>query len=389
MSCGRTLMDVSSESAKPSWADNKRARLFASYLPIALAAAGCAAAIWIILQTHDLSNERSVWERDASLREQLKAEGSTIDQKLADRRRELDSLEARLKDLRQNASTAQSGLDKALADKGKTEAERMATQTQLDSLRQQIEEGQKKLSGIKDDLTRNGDQQGKLQLSIQQSTSDQAHLQGEVRQLDASLKSMTQQKDALTQQRDALVTEIDGGQTRLRQLKQDVAGQQAEVDRLKKQVDDLRKEWTSLSPVVLDLQGKANNLKPLADQAAQLERNVADLRSRVADLDAQRQAIDLSIKGLQQQKDDAAKNLKTERDDLDAAKNQLARTTEQLRGLEGGREELRALQAQREELERTITERRKSLELLLRPAPPSDLAPMQSAAPDQPPPAGR
>jgi flagellar motility protein MotE (MotC chaperone) len=113
------------------------------------------------------------------------------------------------------------------------------------------------------------------------------------------------------------------------------------------------------------------------------------LRSKISNLDAQRQGLDQTVKILQQQKDDAGKNLKTARDELDAAKDELARITEQLRGLEGGREELRTLRAQREELERLITERQKSLELLLRPAPPSDSALTQSRAPDQPAPAGR
>src|SRR5712671_4895674 len=110
MSCGRTLMGVSSESAEQSWADNRRKRLFTSYLPVALAAAGCAAAIAIVLMGQDLTSQRSAWEHDKLVREQLKEESSTIDPKLADRRHELGDLEARLKDLRQNASTAQSGL---------------------------------------------------------------------------------------------------------------------------------------------------------------------------------------------------------------------------------------------------------------------------------------
>jgi hypothetical protein len=48
----------------------------------------------------------------------------------------------------------------------------VATQAQVDGLRQQLDEGQKKLSGLKDDLRRGDsdlailkDQQGKLQLS--------------------------------------------------------------------------------------------------------------------------------------------------------------------------------------------------------------------------------
>jgi len=136
-------MDVSSESAEPSWADSKRSRLLASYLPIALAAAGCAAAIWIILQVHDLTNQRSAWERDKPVREQLLAESSTIEQNLAAGRPQLAQLDAKLNALRQSASIAQSDLDKALVEKGKTDAARVAAQAQLDGLRQQLDEGQK------------------------------------------------------------------------------------------------------------------------------------------------------------------------------------------------------------------------------------------------------
>ena len=68
------------------------------------------------------------------------------------------------------------------------------------------------------------------------------------------------------------------------------------------------------------------------------------------------------------------KTLKTTRDDLDAVKNELARNTEQLKRLDGSREGLRALRAESEELERTIIERRRSLELVLRPALPSELS---------------
>jgi len=45
--------------------------------------------------------------------------------------------------LRQSASIAQSDLDKALVEKGKTDAARVAAQAQLDGLRQQLDEGQK------------------------------------------------------------------------------------------------------------------------------------------------------------------------------------------------------------------------------------------------------
>jgi septal ring factor EnvC (AmiA/AmiB activator) len=127
-------MDVSSESAEPSWADSRRARLLASYLPIALAAAGCVAAVAIVLMGQDLTSQRSAWEHDKPVREQLREESATIDQKLADRRQELADLDGRLRDLRQNASAVQSSLDKAQADKNKTHAERVATQTRLDSL---------------------------------------------------------------------------------------------------------------------------------------------------------------------------------------------------------------------------------------------------------------
>jgi hypothetical protein len=59
-----------------------------------------------------------------------------------------------------------------LAEKGKAEAACVQTQAQVDGLRQQLDEGQKKLSGLNDDLRRGDsdlailkDQQGKLQLS--------------------------------------------------------------------------------------------------------------------------------------------------------------------------------------------------------------------------------
>ena len=218
-------MDVSSESAERLGADTTQQRLLASYLPVALAAAGCAAAIAIVLIGHDLTSQRSAWERDKPVREQLMAENSTIEQSLAARGAQLAQLDAQLNALRQSASIAQSDFDKALAEKGKTEAARVATQAQLDGLRQQLDEGQKKLSGLKDDLRRGDsdlailkDQQGKSQLSVQQLANDNSRLQGDTKQFDATIKFMAQQ-------RDGLATEIDGRQTQLRQLKQEAAGQ--------------------------------------------------------------------------------------------------------------------------------------------------------------------
>ena len=222
-----------------------------------------------------------------------------------------------MRDLRENASAVQSGLDKAQAEKNKTEAERVTTQTQLDSLRQQLDESQKKLTNLKEDLKRSEtallslrDEQGKLQASVQQSTTDQSRLQGDSKQLDATVKSMSQR-------RDALATEADGGQPNFdNSRRKSLAGRPRSIvssgrQRIyRKEADELFKQRTALTTQIQDLQGKANNLKPLADQAGQLERTIADLRSKINELDALRQAIEQSVKGLQQQKDDAAKNSK-------------------------------------------------------------------------------
>src|SRR5260221_640985 len=52
----------------------KKDRFYGKYLPVALAAVGCVAAIGIMIASADLSTQRSAWEHDKSAREQVMAE---------------------------------------------------------------------------------------------------------------------------------------------------------------------------------------------------------------------------------------------------------------------------------------------------------------------------
>ena len=122
----------------------------------------------------DLSTQRSAWEHDKSAREQVMAESLTIDQKLADRRLDLSSIQARLNYLRPEASKAQSELDTALAERARVDAQRAVLEAQVKLLRQQLDMGKSQLLSLAGNQTRRradvaslNDERGKLQLSVQ------------------------------------------------------------------------------------------------------------------------------------------------------------------------------------------------------------------------------
>jgi len=74
-------------------------------------------------------------------REQVMAESLTIDQKLADRRLDLSSIQARLNYLRPEASKAQASSTTALAERARADAQRAVLEAQVNLLRQQLDMG--------------------------------------------------------------------------------------------------------------------------------------------------------------------------------------------------------------------------------------------------------
>ena len=375
-------MDPPTELAGLAGVDSKHHRLSTGYWPIAFAAVGCAVAITIAFETQDLSNQRSAWESGKSAREKMVADNSLVNHSLIDRRRELTSIESKEKYHQQILSVAQHELEKAQRDRvdatqemdralrqePKVGVSRPIVQKPIAAVRDQFENGRKRLAILKDKLMRGqdrsaplDDQRAKLNLALPKITVDETRLRGAAKRLEDEVRSTVKQRDAIASQ-------INSIQGQLRQLQLSPVGQRRVIDDSKRLADDVkrRSKRTRMDVAGLDrkraalaLQTKASTVTSVPDQSNQEEQIQEELRSKDAELDAKRVELEQNIKTLQQQKDELVKTNKSIQDELDAAAANLASVMEQVKTLEPDRREAVALQAQLEELNRQLDERRK------------------------------
>jgi chromosome segregation ATPase len=399
-------MDASDKFAKPPPTDSKYRQSMTRYLPIAFAAAGCAAALAIAFEAKDLSNQRSELDRSRPAREKLLAKNSLMRHALIDLHRELESIEIKEKDHQQLVSVAQYEIEKLQKDKAdvtqktdkvvkegaKANFDR-AAEKRMESVREQFEDRPKSLAILRDKFVRGQvrlasliDRRAKLKLALPQMTIDEARLQGAAKRLEDEIRSAAEQ-------RDAAASNINRAEDQIHQLQQARAGQSLGLDGPKRLVDDLKKQSEhtrkdvaelARKRAMLALQPRVSAAVPLADQSNQEERRESELRSQDVELDARRIELQQNIKVLQQQKEVLVNTNKSFQGQLDAAAANLASIIEQVKTLEADRREVMALQAQLEELNRQIDERRKMIDHPTKPAPRSrHVRPVPLGATDQ------
>jgi chromosome segregation ATPase len=399
-------MDASDKFAKPPPTDSKYRQSMTRYLPIAFAAAGCAAALAIAFEAKDLSNQRSELDRSRPAREKLLAKNSLMRHALIDLHRELESIEIKEKDHQQLVSVAQYEIEKLQKDKAdvtqktdkvvkegaKANFDR-AAEKRMESVREQFEDRPKSLAILRDKFVRGQvrlasliDRRAKLKLALPQMTIDEARLQGAAKRLEDEIRSAAEQ-------RDAAASNINRAEDQIHQLQQARAGQSLGLDGPKRLVDDLKKQSEhtrkdvaelARKRAMLALQPRVSAAVPLADQSNQEERRESELRSQDVELDARRIELQQNIKVLQQQKEELVNTNKSFQGQLDAAAANLASIIEQVKTLEADRREVMALQAQLEELNRQIDERRKMIDHPTKPAPRSrHVRPVPLGATDQ------
>jgi chromosome segregation ATPase len=399
-------MDASDKFAKPPPTDSKYRQSMTRYLPIAFAAAGCAAALAIAFEAKDLSNQRSELDRSRPAREKLLAKNSLMRHALIDLHRELESIEIKEKDHQQLVSVAQYEIEKLQKDKAdvtqktdkvvkegaKANFDR-AAEKRMESVREQFEDRPKSLAILRDKFVRGQvrlasliDRRAKLKLALPQMTIDEARLQGAAKRLEDEIRSAAEQ-------RDAAASNINRAEDQIHQLEQARAGQSLGLDGPKRLVDDLKKQSEhtrkdvaelARKRAMLALQPRVSAAVPLADQSNQEERRESELRSQDVELDARRIELQQNIKVLQQQKEELVNTNKSFQGQLDAAAANLASIIEQVKTLEADRREVMALQAQLEELNRQIDERRKMIDHPTKPAPRSrHVRPVPLGATDQ------
>lgn len=408
-------MDASDKLAKPPVSDNKYRWLTTGYLPIALAATGCAAVIAIAFEAKDLSSVGSVLDRSRPAREKIMVDSSLMHHALIDLNRDLESIEINERNHHQRFSVAQNELDRVQRDKAdatqqadkvvKAEAQLdfdRAAEKRIEAVRDQLEDAPKSLAILKDKFIRGQirlasliDQRAKTKLALPQTNIDETRLREAATRLEDEIRSGTKR-------RDAAASDINRAQGQLHQLQHARIGQTMGLGGPKRLADDLRKQSElnrkdvaelERNRAMLTLQTKISAAVPRADQSNQEERTETELKSREAELksqdaelDARRIELEQNIKVLQQQNADLVKANKSFQDQLDAADASLASVMEQIKTLEPDRRAAVALQAQLEELNRQIDERRKMIDRPARPAPRSRLAhPVPLGATDQPP----
>jgi chromosome segregation ATPase len=400
-------MGSSDKLAKPLVADSKYRRPTREYLPIAFAAAGCAAAIAIAFEAKDLSNQQLELDRSGPAREKIMAERSLMHHALINLHGELESIEIKEKDHQRLLSVAQHEIEKVQKDQadvtqitGKLVKEEAkvdfdrAAERRIEAVRDQFEDRPRNLAILNDKFIRGQvklasliDQRAKLKLALPQMTIDEVRLQGAEKHLEDEIRSATKQ-------RHATASDINRAEDQLHQLQQARVGQTTGLDGPKRLADDLRKQSEHTRKDVAELERKHAMLAlqtrasavPLADHSNEEERREVELRSQDAELDARRIELEQNIKVLQLQKEELVKTNKSFQDQLDAAAANLASVMEQVKTLEPDRREAVALQAQLEELNRQIDERRKVIEHLAKPVPRSRSArPMPPGVTDPPP----
>jgi hypothetical protein len=384
-------MDPPTAVARSSGVDSKYHWLSTGYWPIAFAAVGYAVAITIAFEIKDASNQRTAWERGKSAREKMIADNSLMNHAQIDRRRELTSIESKEKYHQQILSVAQRVLEKAQRDRvdasqemdralrlqPKVGVSRAIVQKPVEPVRDQFENGRKRLSILKDKLMRRqdrfaslGDQRTKLNQALPKMTVDETRLRGAAKRLEDEVRSKVKQRDAIASQ----INSIHG---QLRQLQLSTIEQMRGIDGSKRLTDDVRRlsEQTRMDVAelghkraALALQTKVSAVTPVPDQSNQEQQREEHLRSKDAELDARRVELEQNIEVLKQQKNELVKTNKSIQDQLDAAAANLASVMEQVKTLEPDRREAVALQAQLEALNRELDERRKMIGRPVKPA---------------------
>ncbi|KAJ5046493.1 uncharacterized protein L3040_003736 [Drepanopeziza brunnea f. sp. 'multigermtubi'] len=285
------------------------------------------------------------------LQTSLDDESEQANQEIAAARQESDNLRRQIQTLKQDLANAESVAAGARSEMEAFKGDLQAGKGSKEQLSSRLREVEAQLAGVRQEKQILQDQLGKLNLEIHTLRGSKADAEAERDELKSQVRSMQRQEEEtfrLDQERVDLRTskmKLDAEVRRLREEnKLALAQQQAVEKELQQEIDRFNAEETRLSSEIHDLQRILRGSSEKRELAS-AKKTIQNLEARIHELEAQVASGD--------NQNDAANELSIIRHDLSAARQ---KETEFLQREAAQKDVLRGLKRQLTELERKAHE---------------------------------